>query len=38
MFKHASEENLKKGIERLKNLHKQPIRNDELITLVIGWK
>lgn len=38
MFKYVSEENLKKGIAKLKSLIGQPIRNDELITLVIGWK
>lgn len=38
MFKYVSQENLKKGIERLKNLTGQPIRNDELITLVIARK
>ena len=38
MFKYVSEENLKKGIEKLKDLVGQSVRNDELITLVIGWK
>ena len=38
MFRYVTEENLKKGIERLRNLAGQPLRNDELITLVIGWK
>ena len=37
MFKHVSPNNLRIGIEKLKTIS-EPIRNDELITLVIGWK
>jgi ubiquinone/menaquinone biosynthesis C-methylase UbiE len=38
MFKYVSEENTRKGVAQLKRLKGKPIRNDELITLVIGWK